>query len=169
MMLEMVDELLQRRLSSYDDKIAELVANQEELERRLRGIVRSGKVVAVQGGQLIKVKAGRNTTPWIKWLAPAMGKTREYRCPSIGEQVVLLNYGGGDNSTQAWALCGVPSDTFALPSSDPKKHRVEYEDSSFVEKDDESGDLVVSIKGDLVFDVEGEIRLKATSIKADKR
>lgn len=126
-MLSLVADLIQKVLQPYDEKIAELVSDIEELERRLDNIIRPGVIKEVHpGGKLVRVKAGRNTTPWIKWLAPAAGAVREYRCPTVGEQVALLNYGGGDNSTQSWALCGVWSDQFQSPSGNPDHHLIDW-------------------------------------------
>lgn len=118
---------IDERLAPYDEEITRLRQDLEETQRRLRGVVRPGRVIEVHGnGQQIKVAYGRNQTPFIHWFSASAGAVKEYRCPSVGEQCVLLNYGGGDNSTQSWALTGMPSGEFARPSDDPNLHVIDW-------------------------------------------
>lgn len=159
-----------KQLAPFGEQFASVLARIDELERRVRNQIRAGRVVAISGdGKQIQVRTGKNTTPFISWLAWAMGEVREYRCPSEGEQVLLLNYGGGLELSQCWALCGVPSSEFQLPASDPKIHRIQYADGSFIEKNDSSGDLAFHVEGDLILDVKGKIVETATQHVATKR
>lgn len=122
-----VCQLIQQHLRPYDDEIARLTARVEELERRVRNIVQPARIYKIHDSkQLVKVKYGRNESPWLKWFAPMAGVMIEYRCPSVGEQVALINYGGGDNSTQAWVLCGIWSDEFPLPDDRPPVHTFDW-------------------------------------------
>ncbi|WP_051560187.1 phage baseplate assembly protein V [Marinobacterium jannaschii] len=153
-MLERIAGLIQQALRPYDDKIAELVSDLEELQRRLDNIIRPGVVDDVHpGGKLVRVKSGRNRTPWIKWMAPAAGAVREYRCPSVGEQVALLNYGGGDNSTQTWALCGVWSDQFNSPAGNPNHHLIDWGDGMSMLIDMEAQRVVWNVPGGMELDI----------------
>lgn len=151
-MLNQVVNFIREALRPYNDEIAELVARIEELERCKDNIIKPGKVTAVHpGGQLIKVAYDNNSTPWIKWIAAAAGEVSEYRCPSVGEQCALLNYGGGEDSAQAWALCGVPSDIFPLPGSTPGIRVVSYPGGMKEKFDSTSGEVVVTAPSKATF------------------
>nr|WP_306667906.1 phage baseplate assembly protein V [Oceanospirillum sediminis] len=114
-------------MREYDDKIADLEARLEEQARRIRNIIQPAKISQIHDSkQKVKVTYGRNESPWLKWFSTMQGQMKEYRCPSVGEQCILINYGGGDNSTQAWALCGVWSDEFPLPDNRPHIHTMEW-------------------------------------------
>ncbi len=126
-LFEQVSEFIDQRLSPYDDQITELMERLEDMERRLRGVVKPGRVIEIHpDGQRIKVAFGENQSPWINWFSSSAGAVREYRCPSIGEQCVLLNYGGGDNSMQSWALTGMPSNEFPRPEQNTKNHVIDW-------------------------------------------
>ncbi len=130
-MLEQLDsrviQLVQHCLRDYDDKIAAMEAQLQEQARRIRNIIQPAKVSQIHSSnQLIKVKYGRNESPWLKWFSTMQGQMKEYRCPSIGEQCILINYGGGDNSTQAWVLCGIWCDEFLLPDNRPPVHTFDW-------------------------------------------
>lgn len=144
-MLRAVYEFVLQALRPYDDKLAELVARLEELERCKDNLIKPGKVTAIHAdGVRIRVAFGNNTTPWIKWVATAAGEVSEYRCPSVGEQCALLNYGGGENSAQVWALCGVPSDLYPLPASTPGIRVVAYPGGMQEKYDANNGEVTLT-------------------------
>ncbi|MCV6588217.1 MAG: phage baseplate assembly protein V [Marinobacterium sp.] len=143
-MLEQFDqrtELIVRQcLRDYDDKIAELEARLEEQARRTRNIIQPAKISQIHDSkQKVKVAYGRNESPWLKWFSSMQGQMREYRCPTVGEQCVLVNYGGGDNSTQAWVLCGVWCDEFPLPDNRPHVHTLDWGGGIRLEVDTSAG------------------------------
>lgn len=143
-MLEQFDhrtnQLIQQALRPYADQIAELTARIEELERRVRNGAQPARVIKIhESNQLVKVRYGGNESAWIKWFAPMAGVMTEYRCPSVGEQCVLINYGGGDNSTQAWVLCGVWSDEYPLPDDRPGVHTLDWGGGMRLEINSEAG------------------------------
>lgn len=122
-----VCQLIQQQLRVYDDKIAEMEAQLQEQARRIRNIIQPAKISQIHDSkQKVKVQYGRNESPWLKWFSTMQGQMREYRCPTVGEQCILINYGGGDNSTQAWALCGVWCDAFPLPDDRPHVHTLDW-------------------------------------------
>lgn len=169
-MFERIVELIQQALRPYDDQHAYVLAKLEDLERRQRNIVQPGRVIAIHpDGGLIKVQYGENQTPYIRWFTPSAGGINEYRCPSIDEQCVLINHSGGNNSTQAWVLCGVWSDKYPAPTDKPHLHVVEYPDGSVVEHDTQTGNHSLKIKGDLILDIEGRIIEQAVQHIANKR
>ena len=122
-----IHDYIREALRSYDDYLAEQAQRCSEIERRLANMIRPGKVVEIhEDGQRVQVQSGDNLTPFIHWFATAAGKVSDYRCPSVGEQCVLLNYAGGEEAGQCWALCGVPCEQWPLPSSDPAKQVTNY-------------------------------------------
>ena len=126
-MFSAIVDYIEERFLSYNDKLTELMASVEDLERRLRNVVQAGRVTEIHAdGQRIKVAFGQNETPFINWFSASAGVVREYRCPSVGEQCVLLNYGGGDNSTQTWALTGMPSGQFPAAESNKDIHLIDW-------------------------------------------
>lgn len=165
---------IKESLSPYDDSHADLVARLEELERRLRNMNIAGVVHAIHGsGKLIQVSYGERKTGWIHWFASAAGEISDYRCPSVGEQCLLLNYGGGEDSGQVWALCGVPSDAFPLPGGgDPSKRIVTYS-SGITETYDSEGTLTVKAATKVITDTPelhgtGEVSDQKRTMKADR-
>lgn len=145
--------MIQSSQRPYDDQHAAVLARIEELERRVRNVIQPGRVVGIhESGQQVQVEYGGNATPFINWFAPAAGKIKEYRCPSIGEQCVLINYGGGDNSTQAWALCGVWSDKFPAPTDKPHLHVIDWGQGLRLEMDTEAKTARWTADGGVTFD-----------------
>lgn len=152
-MYEQIVGLIHQALRPHDDQHASVLARIEELERRVRNIIQPGRVAAIHpNGTQIRVIYGRNQTPWINWFAPAAGQMREYRCPSKGEQCVLINYGGGDNSTQAWALCGVWSDQYPAPADQPHLHVIDWGGGIRLEVDRSAGTASWSVPGGMALD-----------------
>lgn len=148
-----VGQLIQQHLRPYDDEIARLTARVEELERRVRNVVQPARIYKIHDSkQLVKVKYGRNESPWLKWFAPMAGVMIEYRCPSVGEQVALINYGGGDNSTQAWVLCGIWSDEYPLPDDRPAVHTLDWGGGIRLEIDTEAGTVYWRAPTKVTFD-----------------
>lgn len=124
-------------LEPYREQLAALEKIVEDLQRRAENQGRIGivsEVDAVKG--LVRIKHGDNVTPWIKALQPAAGDVRETRVPTVGEQTMLVNYGGGDSSAHAVALCGLASDAFPPVSDRPELHRRVYKDGTEQSYDD---------------------------------
>ncbi len=165
-----VAQMIQQALRPYDDQHAAVLARIEELERRVRNQIQPARVIAIEdSGQRVQVQYGRNTSPYLRWFTPAAGAIKEYRCPSVDEQCALINYGGGDNSTQAWVLCGIWSDQYPAPTGQTHLHLTEYPDGSVVEHNGQTGDHTLKISGDLILDIQGRIIETATQHLASKR
>lgn len=151
-MLNKILDFIFQALTPYDDKISQLFERIEELERCKDNIIKPGVVSEIHpNGHSIKVSFDNNNTPWIKWFAAAAGETAEYRCPSIGEQCALLNYGGGEDSAQVWALCGVPSNLFPLPGGTPGIRVVSYPGGMKEKFDSGTGEITVTAPSKAVF------------------
>lgn len=161
-MRQLIEAMVRDMLQPYLDRIEELSEETEDLRRRLQSIIRLGRVIAVhESGNLIKVQHGQLKTPFIRWFAYAAGETRDYRCPSVGEQAVLLNYGAGNNGTQTVALIGLFSDDFPAPSNDPNEIVRCYPDGSLVSYHAKNHLLTVEVKGDVVVNVDKTAKVKA--------
>lgn len=161
-MRQLIEAMVRDMLQPYLDRIEELSEETEDLRRRLQSIIRLGRVIAVhESGNLIKVQHGELKTPFIRWFAYAAGETSDYRCPSVGEQAVLLNYGAGNNGTQTVALIGLFSDNFPAPSNDPNEIIRCYPDGSLVSYHAKNHLLKVEVKGDVVVNVDKTAKVKA--------
>ena len=146
-MLEQINRIVAAQLEPLTERISELESQLEERDRLARGLIRIGKVSAhSDDNHRIKVKHGENETPFIKWFAACAGEVVEYRLPSIGEQAVLLNVGGGDNSSMTIALIGVPSDKFPLPTDNPDETLRVYPDKTSVKYNHKTHKLTVDVK-----------------------
>lgn len=174
-MFEQINKIVATQLDPVTERIAELERQIEEYHRLARGLIRIGKVSAHSNDKhLIKVKHGENETPYIKWFAACAGEVAEYRLPSIGEQVVLVNVGGGDNSSMTIALIGVPSDKFPLPTDNPDETLRVYPDNTSVKYNHKTHKLTVEVtSGEAEIIIPKQTKLDTTlfhvtgNIKAD--
>ena len=119
------------QLAPLIERLASLEAELEDLRRRADGHNRIGTVAAVDPAKgVCQVSHGELRSPWIKYANLAAGAVRETRHPSVGEQCLLINYGGGDGSAQAVALLGLPSAQFPPVSDRAELHRRTYPDGT---------------------------------------
>ena len=164
-MQELIRSLVLSELRPYADKIAELKDEVNDLRRRLRNQSRVGICSAVDPEKaLVKVKHGGNETPYVKWFAIYAGDVKEYRCPSVGEQCVLLNYAAGDNSSQSFALFGLFSDQFQTPSQDPNEILRVYPDGSRVSYHTQNHKFLIDVKGDVEVQVSNNAKVNAGGV-----
>ncbi|MBD6945703.1 phage baseplate assembly protein V [Vibrio parahaemolyticus] len=148
-MRDLIQQIVQAELEEYSQQFSQQEKEITELKRRLNNMIKVGKVSAWSDDhKRIKVKFGDNETPLIKWFSACAGDVAEYRLPSIGEQAVLLNVGGGDNSTTSIALIGVPSDQFPLPTNNPDEILRVYPDGTRVCYDKKKHKLDVKVAGE---------------------
>ncbi|WP_299005046.1 phage baseplate assembly protein V [uncultured Shewanella sp.] len=114
-MRDAIESLVREQLRPYLAQLSQLSSETEEVRRRMQSMIRLGRVSDIhENNKLIKVEHGALTTPFIKWFAHAAGKVSHYRCPSVGEQVLLLNFGAGYSAQQYIALVGLISEDFLL-------------------------------------------------------
>lgn len=164
-MREIIQQLIQQALIEHSEHIAKLEGELEEVKRCLKNINRVGKIAAISDDNTrIKVKFGDNETPFIKWFSACAGEVAEYRLPSVGEQAVLINVGGGYNSATSIALIGVPSDAFPLPTSDPKEILRVYPDGTRVSYHTENHVLTLNVQGEVNINATGKTNIDAEKI-----
>ena len=128
-MRSLIERMIQQALSSHVEHLAGVGDALNEVQRQLSNMIRVGVLSAVEPAQgRCRVKHGDCLSPWVRYFMPAAGDVRQARHPSVGEQCLLLNYGGGDSSAQTMALCGLPSDGFPLASVEGHVSATEYPD-----------------------------------------
>lgn len=122
---------IRQQLGPLIERLADMESEIEDLRRRAENHNRIGTVAAVDpGAGRCQVSHGDLMTPWIKYMNPSAGEVSETRIPSVNEQCLLINYGGGDGSAQTVALCGLNSDAFPAVSAVPELHRRTYPDGT---------------------------------------
>ena len=125
-------------------------------QRRLDNIIIPGKVASLsEDNKRIIVKHGSCKTPEIKWLAPSAGGVTEYRAPSIGEQVILLNLKGGKDTSKCVALTGLTSADFPFAVAEPNKHIRHYPDGTVTSYDHQDKILTLDLACDAVINAKG--------------
>lgn len=167
----MLAGLINQQLGPLIERLAEMETEIEDLRRRAENHNRIGTVVEVDAGAgRCKVSHGDLTTPWIKYMNPSAGEVSETRVPSVNEQCLLINYGGGDGGAQSVALCGLNSDAFPAVSTVPELHRRTYPDGTESSYDHEAhafawanGPLSVKASQDGVEVMLGEVGFKVTA------
>lgn len=135
-----------------------------EHQRRLDNIIIPGKVKSLSAdNKRIVVSHGSCQTPEIKWLAPCAGDVTEYRAPSIGEQVILLNLTGGKDTSKCVALTGLTSADFPFTVADPNKHIRHYPDGTTASYDHQEKTLSLDLAGDAVINAKGNVDIATGS------
>ena len=118
-----------------------------EVARRLANTVRAGTVTDVDL-ERARARVGYATggdgrpvrTGWLPWIGSAAGEDRDWRPPSVGEQVVLLSPFG--ELSAAWILPGAyRNDEFPAPESAGTKRVALYRDGARIEYDSEAHEL----------------------------
>jgi len=109
----MFDALLRMQLGPIVERLAEMEAQLEDLYRRAESFCRIGICQQVDAASnTCIVSHGDLLTPAIGFFNPSAGAQTETRIPSVGEQCLLLNYGGGEGAAQSVALFGLNSSLF---------------------------------------------------------
>lgn len=138
-MYELVARAVKNLLAPIIERVAELETELEDQRRRSENHNRIGIVTGVNAAAgTCKVSHGDLVTPDIKWMNPSAGEISETRVPSVGEQCLLINYGGGDGGAHTVALCGLVSDAFPAPSTEAKLRRQVYPDGTETSYDHEA-------------------------------
>lgn len=134
-----------------------------ELERRLANVVRHG-VIAEADYNAARVRVQYATdesgnpviTSWLPWQTRRAGAAIEWWAPEVGEQVTVLSPSG--EFSQGVVLPALFSTAHPAPSADPKVRRTNYGDGSFVEYDENSHKMTVTVNGgDTVLNTTGNL------------
>src|SRR5450830_182266 len=135
----MFDALLRMQLGPIVERLAEMEVQLEDLYRRAESFCRIGICQQVDAASnTCTVSHGDLLTPAIRFFNPSAGAQTETRIPSVGEQCLLLNYGGGEGAAQSVALFGLNSSLFPPVSSVASLTRRRHQDGTQSDYDDVS-------------------------------
>lgn len=135
----MFDALLRMQLGPIVERLAEMETQLEDLYRRAESFCRIGVCQQVDAASnTCKVSHGDLLTPAIRFFNPSAGAQTETRIPTVGEQCLLLNYGGGEGGVQSVALFGLNSNRFPPVSSVATLTRRRHQDGTQSDYDDAS-------------------------------
>lgn len=131
-----------------------------ETERMLVNLIRVGVIhkVDYQNGTA-QVKFGGTETDFIPWFTLRAGKDKSWNPPNKGEQVMVLSPNG--DLVQGVILVGLFSNQFPQNASKEGVHRIDYEDKSYYQHDNETQKTEFYHEGPLV--IKGNILTKITS------
>ena len=122
-----------------------------EQQRRLHNIATIGTVFDVNpDDQTMRLDVGDNQTDWLPIPALAAGQVRVWRCPSVGEQFLLVSPSG--ELANAIPVLSLYSNQHPSPSNDPNEIRVRFNDSDFLSVNTQDSQLILKIN-DVIFDV----------------
>lgn len=154
-MRELIESLVSSMLGPHVEKMESLSTEVEEIRRRLQLMIRLGCVSEIHSThQLIKVKHGDLQTPFIKWFSQSAGRVSHYRCPTVGEQALVLNFGAGNTGAQSIAIVGIDSSDFPFPSDNPDHVVTAYGDNCSETWDMKEGTLTIKAPSLIKFDTE---------------
>lgn len=114
-----------QRVLSLEKKFKQYVEQLLDIERRLSNIIRLGTVQSAHD-TTVDVRVSANLAKGIPFFVPAMGRVKDYRRPSVGEQCILINLGNGDNLNNAVALMGLRSNLYPFPTLKPNEVMRDY-------------------------------------------
>lgn len=137
----------------------------EALERNQRNLIRVGNVKELVGRKVV-VDFEPNSdsdycSPLIPWISLYAGEVLNWRAPTVGEMVVVINLSGGHNEANSIALPAVYCDAFLPDSLDPNKTYTTFNDVFRVETDSE-GNHTLFAKNSVTFDTK-EFNIFASS------
>ena len=122
-----------------------------EQQRRLHNIATIGTVFDVNpDDQTMRLDVGDNQTDWLPIPALSAGQVRVWRCPSVGEQFLLVSPSG--ELANAIPVLSLYSNQHPSPSNDPNEIRVRFNDSDFLSVNTQDSQLILKIN-DVIFDV----------------
>lgn len=122
-----------------------------EQQRRLNNLATIGTVFDVRpDDQTMRLQVGDNQTDWLPIPAIFAGQVSVWRCPSIGEQFLLISPSG--ELANAIPVLSLYCNQHPSPSHDPNEIRVRYNDSDFLSIKTADSGLTLKIN-DVLFDV----------------
>lgn len=115
-----------------------------ETQRRLHNIATIGTVTQIDADNaLMRLAVGDNETDWVNIPTIAAGQVRVWRCPSIGEQYLLVSPSG--ELANAIPVMSLYSDHNPSPSTNPNEIRIRYNDTDFCSIDVANSQLTMHI------------------------
>lgn len=128
------------------DGLAGILFRLAELERKLRSLVRLGRIEALdEATARVTVRTGELVTDWVPWLTQRAGADRSTWMPEPGEQVLLVAPEG--DVARAVALPSIYQNSAGATSTDRDATRIIYADGTMVEYDRTQHRLFADVKG----------------------
>lgn len=120
------------------------IAMNAETQRRLHNIATIGTVIKIDADKaLMRLAVGDNETDWVNIPSIAAGAISVWRCPSIGEQYLLVSPSG--DLANAIPVISLYSEHNPSPSTDPNEIRIRYNDTDFCSIDVVNSQLTMHI------------------------
>lgn len=120
------------------------IAMNAEHQRRLHNIATIGTVIEIDAdAALMRLAVGDNQTDWLSIPTIAAGMVSVWRCPTIGEQYLLVSPSG--ELANAIPVISLYSDRNPSPSTDPNEIRIRYNDTDFCSIDVANSQLTMHI------------------------
>lgn len=120
------------------------IAMNAEHQRRLHNIATIGTVIEIDAdAALMRLAVGDNETDWLSIPTIAAGMVSVWRCPTIGEQYLLVSPSG--ELANAIPVISLYSDRNPSPSTDPNEIRIRYNDTDFCSIDVANSQLTMHI------------------------
>ncbi len=102
-----------------------------EQQRRLHNIATIGTVTEINlDEQTMRLAVGDNETDFLPMPALAAGQVRVWRCPSVGEQFLLVSPSG--DLANAIPVLSLYSEKNPAPSTDKDEIRIRYNDDDYL-------------------------------------
>ncbi len=128
-----------------------------EQQRLFHNIATIGTVTAINAdNQTMRLAVGDNETDWLSIPSLSAGQVRVWRCPSVGEQFLLISPSG--DLVNAIPVVSLYSDDNPTPSSDPNEIRIRYNEHDYLSVHATDSKLHVKIN-DITQQAENEILL----------
>ena len=120
------------------------IAMNAEHQRRLHNIATIGTVIEIDAdAALMRLAVGDNETDWLSIPTIAAGMVSVWRCPTIGEQYLLVSPSG--ELANAIPVISLYSDHNPSPSTDPNEIRIRYNDTDFCSIDVVNSQLTMHV------------------------
>ena len=120
-----------------------------ETQRRLHNIATIGTVIKIDADKaLMRLAVGDNETDWVNIPTIAAGAISVWRCPSVGEQYLLVSPSG--ELANAIPVISLYSDHNPSPSTNPDEIRIRYNDTDFCSIDVVNSQLTMHISETLI-------------------
>lgn len=115
-----------------------------DYQRKLHNIATIGTVFAVNpSDQTMRLAVGDNETDWLPIPALAAGQVSVWRCPSVGEQFLLVSPSG--ELANAVPVVSLYSNQMPSPSTNPDEIFVRYNDRDMLKIDTRGSKLHLTI------------------------
>lgn len=133
----------------------------ENLERCQGNLIRVGRVEEIdEKTAKVRVRLGETlVTPLLPYFERAAGDVQTYALPSVGEGVIVINTAGGESLASGLVLRGVNTSDKPSLNSGKGIARINMPDGAFAEYDHKSSALNLSLSGEAVVNIKGDVSL----------